>query len=79
MYIADGNTAIIGTVNLDYRSLVHHFENAVWLHDMPAIADMEADFLHTQSDSIEANGEMLRQSLPGRFVRTIVKIFAPLL
>ncbi len=28
-YLADDETAIVGTVNMDYRSLVHHFENCV--------------------------------------------------
>jgi cardiolipin synthase len=28
-YIADDDYAMIGTINLDYRSLVHHFENGV--------------------------------------------------
>ena len=79
MYIADGDTAIVGTINLDYRSLVHHFENGVWMHRVPAIADMESDFLKTQEKSMQADDEMLRQHLPGRFMRAIVKIFAPLL
>ncbi len=32
-YVADDKTAMIGTINLDYRSLVHHFENGVWMYD----------------------------------------------
>ena len=79
MYVADGDTAIVGTVNLDYRSLVHHFENAVWMYCVPAIEDMEKDFLETQEKSVLVDEEMTRQSLPGKFVRTIVKLFAPLL
>ncbi len=29
--IMDGQEAVVGTINLDYRSLYHHFENAVWM------------------------------------------------
>ncbi len=79
MYLADGDTAIVGTVNLDYRSLVHHFENAVWMHEVPAIADMESDFIATQSKSEQMSIENTRARLPSKFVRAIVKIFAPLL
>ena len=79
MYIADGDTAIVGTVNLDYRSLVHHFENAVWMYKVPAIEDMERDFLETQEKSAQVDEETAALRLPGRFVRAIVKIFAPLL
>ncbi len=79
VYLADGDTAIVGTINLDYRSLVHHFENGVWMHDVPAIADIERDFLATQALSMQADNSLVRQHLPGKFIRAIVKIFAPLL
>ncbi|MCH5155426.1 MAG: cardiolipin synthase [Clostridiales bacterium] len=79
MYIADGKVAIIGTVNLDYRSLVHHFENGVWMYDCPAIADMEADFIETQNMSIKFSNGMLKETLWKRFIRALVKVFAPLL
>ena len=36
-----------GTINLDYRSLYHHFENAVWMCGTDCIANMEADFQDT--------------------------------
>ncbi len=78
-YSADGEAAIVGTVNLDYRSLVHHFENGVWMYKCAAIADMEKDFLSTQEQSIEYHSEMFKQNLWQRFIRAFVKIFAPLL
>ena len=78
-YLADGETAIVGTVNLDYRSLVHHFENGVWMYKCAAIADMEKDFLTTQNRSIEYRNDMLKQTIWRRFVGALVKIFAPLL
>ena len=78
-YIADGEIAIVGTINLDYRSLVHHFENAVWMYKVPAIADMEQDFIDTLNKSIRFEKSMLKQNLWQRFVRALVKIFAPLL
>lgn len=78
-YLADGEVAIVGTVNLDYRSLVHHFENGVWMYRGPAVAAQESDFLATQSQSIEFRPDMLKQNLWQRFVRALVKIFAPLL
>ncbi|MBQ7840643.1 MAG: cardiolipin synthase [Lachnospiraceae bacterium] len=31
-YLVDDEYAMIGTINLDYRSLVHHFENGVWMY-----------------------------------------------
>ena len=43
-FISDGKKAVIGTVNLDFRSLYLHFENAAYLYGMEAVTEMEGDF-----------------------------------
>jgi len=78
-YMSDGNTAMIGTVNLDYRSLVHHFENGVLMYNTPAIADLKEDIDATLAVSTEIKPEDLRAGLFTRFVRALVRIFAPML
>ena len=45
--VSDDTTAVIGTVNLDYRSLYLHFECGVWLHDSTAVLEAKDDFLKT--------------------------------
>ena len=40
-YLSDDKYAIIGTINLDYRSLVHHFENGVWIYNDQIIKEMK--------------------------------------
>ena len=77
-YVADGKYAMIGTINLDYRSLVHHFENGVWMYDCAAIRDLEADILATLRDCVPFE-EGKRVSLPRRILRALVRIFAPML
>ena len=47
VFVVDGREAVVGTINLDYRSLYHHFENAVWMRGTDCIANMEADFQDT--------------------------------
>ena len=42
--VADGTVAVIGTSNLDYRSLYHHFENDVLLYGCGAVEKIGADF-----------------------------------
>lgn len=43
--ICDDETAVIGTINLDYRSLYHHFENGVLLYQAyDFMEDMKKDF-----------------------------------
>ena len=78
-YLSDDKYAIIGTINLDYRSLVHHFENGVWLYNCDSIKDLKNDIDNTLNKSIEITPEMLKTNLLNRLFRAIVRIFAPML
>ena len=78
-YIADDEYAMIGTINLDYRSLVHHFENGVWMYRCESIGDLKRDIEQTMSKSIEVTPDMLKTGLITRFIRSVVRIFAPML
>ena len=78
-YIADDEVAMIGTINLDYRSLVHHFENGVWMYKCSSIKDLKADVEDTMAKSIEITPDMLKTGLLTRFIRSVVRIFAPML
>ena len=51
VFVSDDCKAVVGTINLDYRSLYLHFENAVYLYDCPCIADIVADFDATRAQS----------------------------
>lgn len=78
-YLVDDNQAMIGTINLDYRSLVHHFENGVWMYGCESIKDLKADIEDTLSKSIEVTNDMLKTNLLQRFIRAVVRIFAPMM
>lgn len=78
-YLADDEYAMIGTINLDYRSLVHHFENGVWMYRTSSIKSLKKDIEDTLSKSIRVTKEMQRTTLIQRFIRSVVRIFAPLL
>lgn len=78
-YIADDKYAVIGTINLDYRSLVHHFENGVWMYKCSAVADLKQDIKETMDKSIEIETKMLKTDIFTRFIRAVVRIFAPML
>jgi len=77
-YIADDEYAMIGTINLDYRSLVHHFENGVWMYKCSSINDIKKDVLETMEKSIEVTEGMLKTGVITRFIRSVVRIFSPL-
>ncbi|MBO5312657.1 MAG: cardiolipin synthase [Clostridia bacterium] len=78
-YVADDRCAMIGTINLDYRSLVHHFENGVWMYECSSIKDIKRDIEDTMSKSIEITQDKLKVSLIKRLTRSVIRIFAPML
>jgi len=80
LFVVDGYYGVVGTVNLDYRSMFLHFENGVLLYGTPTVADICADFLATQEKSLEVTLEDCRRvPIPRRFLQTILRVFAPLL
>lgn len=78
-YLVDDEVAMIGTINLDYRSLVHHFENGVWMYRCDSIRELRADLDATLAKSIKITPDMLKTNLAQRFIRSVVRIFAPML
>jgi cardiolipin synthase len=78
-YLVDDEYAMIGTINLDYRSLVHHFENGVWMYRCACIADLKTDLEKTLEQCILADEKTAKTSPVMRLVRAIGRIFAPLL
>ncbi len=78
--ICDGKIVSIGTSNLDYRSLYHHFENNVLLYGCDAVAAIAEDFetLFPQCCEVtekyaDSRGGMLRTW------QYILRLFAPLM
>ena len=50
-FVVDDELAVLGTINLDYRSLYLHFECATLIYHCNVIQTMLADFLKTQRKS----------------------------
>ena len=80
VFVSDDCKAVVGTINLDYRSLYLHFENAVYLYDCPCIADIVADFDATRAQSqIVTHGDLARIPLHTRIASALLKLVAPLM
>ncbi|MCR5701418.1 MAG: cardiolipin synthase [Lachnospiraceae bacterium] len=80
MMIADDKYAVVGSINLDYRSLYLHFECAVYLHRCKVITEIKEDIL----DTIEVSQEMtyencLALNKPYRLWLSLLRLYAPLL
>lgn len=78
--VCDGTMAMIGTSNLDYRSLYLHFENDVLLYDCQAVKDMAEDFL-TMFPQCREVTEQYREGRSAmlRLWQCILRLFAPML
>ena len=80
VFVADGQEAVVGTINLDYRSLYHHFECAAYLWNTACIPEIEEDFQATRRKCRRVTHQTIRQErLFNKIVGPVAKIFAPLL
>ncbi len=77
--LCDGQLASVGTSNLDYRSLYHHFENDVLIGSCAAIQAIRADFDETFPQCSEVTEKY--RSGRGAFLgiwQCVLRLFAPL-
>ena len=79
-FTVDDEYGVVGTINLDFRSLYLHFECAAWMYRCGCIPQMREDFLATQAVSQEVTLEECRGvGLVTRVVRSVLRVFAPLM
>lgn len=79
VYLADDETAMVGTINMDHRSLVHNFENGVWMHRCDCIGSIKADFEDMFAKCVRVDESKTNWHWMRRFIRSVVKVFAPLM
>ena len=80
VFLCDDIHAVVGTINLDYRSLYLHFECAAYLYKVPALTDIMADFQDTMAKSQEiTEQDVKKRSLLSRFAAALLKVMAPLM
>lgn len=79
-FVSDDKIATIGSVNLDYRSLYHHFECGALMYDKPAIKEIETDFQETLKGCKKMTAESYKEiPLLYRFIGRALRVFAPLM
>ncbi|MBR5520525.1 MAG: cardiolipin synthase [Oscillospiraceae bacterium] len=78
--VSDDHSAVAGTINLDYRSLYHHFECAVFMYKTACIDDILFDFEHTLLKCQKITVQDVRKTdIRLRLLGAIIKVIAPLL
>ena len=80
VFVSDGEKAVVGTSNLDFRSLYLHFECAAYFWDSRIAADAERDFQDTVAKSHRMTMKDLDDLTDGeRFMGRFLRLFGPLM
>jgi len=79
VFVADDREAVVGTINLDYRSLYHHFENACLYANCDAVLDTKRDFEQTIAECREVTDQYKDPSAGKSLLMLILRFFAPLM
>ena len=79
-FVCDDEIAVVGTINLDYRSLYLHFEDGVWIYRNQVIYDIKKDFTDTLEYCNPVSLEFCRgRNIAVRAMQSILRLFAPML
>lgn len=80
MFVSDNDTAVVGTINLDYRSLYLNFECGTFIYKNRVVGAIEKDF----QDTLHVSRKITLMDVKNRSVKTkvagnIFRMIAPLL
>lgn len=79
-FVVDDEYAVVGTINLDYRSLYLHFECGVWMYKTESVRQVKESTLEALKISKKITLEDIKNTPKIRQIgRLVLKIFAPLM
>ena len=79
-FVCDDEVGVVGTINLDYRSLYLHFEDGVWMYRNKVVGDIRKDFEETLEYCHTIDLDFCKnRGLVTRGIQSIMRVFAPLL
>ena len=79
-FVSDDSVAVVGTINLDFRSLYLHFECATWMYKTDCVLDVKADYLKTLEECQEITYEdCLNVNFFVRIGRSLLRLFSPMM
>lgn len=76
--LSDDNNAVVGTINMDYRSLYLHFENGIYMEKVKVIKDIKNDFEETFLQSKKLKDRDVKTGVIKNIWHAILRLFAPL-
>lgn len=79
-FVSDDKVGVVGTINMDYRSLYLHFENGVFLYETKSVIEIKDDFDETMKISQEITlDDCNRIKWSNKFITAILRVFSPLM
>ena len=79
-FVCDDEIGVVGTINMDYRSLYLHFECGVWLYKTKSVFEIKEDFLKTLEVCENITLDQCKNiKWSNRVLRAILRVFAPLM
>lgn len=80
VFVSDNDTATVGTINLDYRSLYHHFECGAFIYNNPVVWEIEQDFQNTLQQCQKITlGDLKKRSVVQKVCGKVLRLVAPLM
>ena len=78
-WVSDDHVAVVGSINMDYRSLFLHFECGVLLQHNSQVGALREDVLSTLPRCREVQQTDCRTSLPGTVLDSVLRLLSPLM
>lgn len=78
-FVSDDRVAVVGTINLDYRSLYLHFECGTFMYHSKAVLDLKKDTLKTMKISKEIKEYHMKRGLTGGLIDALLRFVSPLI
>nr|WP_296032973.1 cardiolipin synthase [uncultured Dorea sp.] len=80
VFVSDDDTATVGSINLDFRSLYLHFENGVFIYNNPEVGQIEKDFQNTLAKSHNVTvTEVKNRGILTKVAGQVLRLVAPLM
>ena len=76
--VSDDRVATCGTINMDYRSLYHHFEMGTLMHGFKAIDDIKKDFEDLFGQCEEVTEKYKNRSTAKKTGQLLLRLISPL-
>lgn len=80
IFVSDDEIAVVGSVNLDFRSLYLHYECGAWMYGTPCVQEIYEDYMKT----LEVSQQITPQDIKStkwyiKLAQSLLRIFAPLM